>query len=76
MKTRGAATLLGLLALAFAQGVDAQKVTDREDNMSWLLEKQTRVVVERSSALIHVMAAPPKTFSPATTGRLVQSRRM
>ncbi|MBX7185573.1 MAG: VWA domain-containing protein [Vicinamibacteria bacterium] len=33
--------------------------SDGEDNMSWLREKQIKGAVERSNALIHVVAAPP-----------------
>jgi Ca-activated chloride channel family protein len=33
---------------------------DGQDNMSWLREKQIRTAVERSNALIHVVAARPE----------------
>jgi VWFA-related protein len=36
--------------------------TDGEDNMSWLGEKQIKGAVERSNALIHVVAARSETF--------------
>jgi VWFA-related protein len=36
--------------------------SDGEDNMSWLGEKQIRGAVERSNALIHVVAAPSEDF--------------
>ena len=36
--------------------------SDGEDNMSWLGEKQLRGAIERSNALIHVVAAPSENF--------------
>lgn len=38
--------------------------SDGEDNMSWLREKQIKGAVERSNALIHVVAAPPVDARP------------
>lgn len=36
--------------------------SDGEDNMSWLGEKQIKSAIERSNALIHVVAAPSEDF--------------
>ena len=43
--------------------------SDGEDNMSWLGEKQIRGAVERSNALIHVVAAPSQSFQSGFVAR-------
>lgn len=42
--------------------------SDGEDNMSWLGEKQIRGAVERSNALIHVVAARSQSFQSGFVG--------
>jgi Ca-activated chloride channel family protein len=67
LRARGATSAYDALFTALVTPRSALRTlvilfSDGEDNMSWLGEKQTKGAVERSNALIHVVAAPSEDF--------------
>jgi len=67
LRARGATSVYDALFTALLTPRSALRTlvilfSDGEDNMSWLGEKQARGVVERSNALIHVVAARSEDY--------------
>jgi len=73
LRAQGATSLYDALFAALVTPRSALRTlvivfSDGEDNMSWLGEKEAKEMVERSNALIHVVAAPSESFASGPRG--------